>query len=234
MISWFSAWLQTLLTQNAVFHRSCAGKASELYPEKSLMNPQLLKNIGFLVACCLLLGGCTSEHFPRIENMLINVSNEFPSIYRLVTATSYIMGIAFIFRGIYQLKVYGDLRTMMSVQTNFKATMMVFFAGTALLYAPTAFKSMLLSTFATTSITDPMSYQSAKGIWSPLASQAVLRFIQLIGTISFIRGWVHLTHVSNPNGRSTMGKAVTHIVAGLLAVNIEGTREMLQASFGIM
>jgi hypothetical protein len=93
---------------------------------------------------------------------------------------------------------------------------------------------MLLSTFATTSITDPMSYQVAKGIWSPLASQAVLRFIQLIGTISFIRGWVHLTHVSNPNGRSTMGKAVTHIVAGLLAVNIEGTREMLQASFGIM
>jgi intracellular multiplication protein IcmC len=232
MISWFGAWLQTLLTQNTVLSHSYDGKASELCQEKNLVNPQLLKNIGFL-ACCLLLSGCTSEHFPRIENMLVNVSNEFPSIYRLVTATSYIMGIAFIFRGVYQLKVYGDLRTMMSVQTNFKATMMVFFAGTALLYAPTAFKSMLLSTFATTNITDPLSYHSAKGIWSPLASQAVLRFIQLIGTISFIRGWVHLTHVSNPNGRSTMGKAVTHIVAGLLAVNIEGTREMLQASFGI-
>jgi intracellular multiplication protein IcmC len=233
MISWFGTWLQSLLiTQSAVLHRFCRDKTAELRQEKSVMNPRLLKNIGFLT-CCFLLSGCTSEHFPRIENMLVHVSNEFPNIYRLVTATSYIMGIAFIFRGIYQLKVYGDLRTMMSVQTNFKATMMVFFAGTALLYAPTAFKSMLLSTFATTSITDPMSYQSAKGIWSPLASQAVLRFIQLIGTISFIRGWVHLTHVSNPNGRSTMGKAVTHIIAGLLAVNIEGTREMLQASFGI-
>jgi hypothetical protein len=60
-----------------------------------------------------------------------------------------------------------------------------------------------------------------------------LLFVQLIGTISFIKGWVNLTHTSNPNGRSSMGKAVTHIVAGLLAINIEGTKEILQASFGM-
>lgn len=186
----------------------------------------------FLLAC-LLLSGCSNVHYAHVENMLLTMSNQFPNIYRLITALSYLMGIAFIFRGIYQLKVYGDLRTMMSVQTNFKATMMVFFAGTALLYAPTAFKSMLLSTFATTTVADPMSYMPANSLSTLLASKAVLRFIQLIGTISFIKGWVSLTHVSNPNGRSTMGKAVTHIVAGLLAINIEGTKEMLQASFGI-
>lgn len=197
---------------------------------------ETIKNVGrFLLPllACLLLSGCANVKFPKVESMLVNVTNEFPNIYRLITATAYLMGIAFIFRGVYQLKVYGDLRTMMSVQTNFKATMMVFFAGAALLYTPTAFKSMLLSTFATTTVTDPMSYQPAKGLWSPWASEAVLRFIQLIGTISFIRGWVFLTHTSNPNGRSTFGKAVTHIIAGLLAINIEGTREMLQASFGI-
>ena len=186
----------------------------------------------FLLAC-LFLSGCSGVHYAHVESMLLTVSNQFPNIYRLITALAYLMGIAFIFRGVYQLKVYGDLRTMMSVQTNFKATMMVFFAGTALLYAPTAFKSMLLTTFATTSVTDPMSYEPASSLSTFLASQAVLRFIQLIGTISFIKGWVSLTHVSNPNGRSTMGKEVTHIVAGLLAINIEGTKEMLHASFGI-
>ncbi|MFZ0219934.1 MAG: type IV secretion protein IcmC [Candidatus Aquirickettsiella sp.] len=190
------------------------------------------RNVFFLLSC-LLLSGCSGVHYAHVENMLLTVSNQFPNIYRLITALSYLMGIAFIFRGVYQLKVYGDLRTMMSVQTNFKATMMVFFAGTALLYAPTAFKSMLLSTFARTSVTDPMSYVPASNMSTLLASQAVLRFIQLIGTISFIKGWVSLTHVSNPNGRSTMGKAVTHIFAGLLAINIEGTKQMLQASFGI-
>lgn len=190
------------------------------------------RNIFFLLSC-LFLSGCSSVHYAHLESMLLTMSNQFPNIYRLITALSYLMGIAFIFRGIYQLKVYGDLRTMMSVQTNFKATMMVFFAGTALLYAPTAFKSMLLSTFATTSVTDPMSYVPASSLSTLLASQAVLRFIQLIGTISFIKGWVSLTHVSNPNGRSTMGKAVTHIVAGLLAINIEGTKEMLEASMGM-
>ena len=166
-----------------------------------------------------------------LETMLVHASNQFPSLFRLVTASAYLIGIAFIFRGVYQLKVYGDLRTMMSVQTNFKATMMVFFAGAALLYSPTAFKSMLLSTFATTSVTDPMSYQSAKGVMSPIAVKALLRFLQLIGTISFIRGWVYLTHTSNPNGKSSLGKAITHIIAGLLAINIEGTRQMLLASF---
>lgn len=183
---------------------------------------------------CLLLSGCgDSSHYASVETMLLNMTEQFPNIYRLITALAYLMGIAFIFRGVYQLKVYGDLRTMMSVQTNFKATMMVFFAGTALLYAPTAFKSMLLSTFGTTDVQDPMSYVPAHDLSTLLASQAVLRFVQLIGTISFIKGWVSLTHVSNPNGRSTMGKAVTHIVAGLLAINIEGTKEILKASLGI-
>ena len=98
------------------------------------------RNALFLL-CCLLLSGCSKGiDYPNIEHMLLTVTDQFPNIYRLITALAYLMGIAFIFRGVYQLKVYGDLRTMMSVQTNFKATMMVFFAGTALLYAPTAFK----------------------------------------------------------------------------------------------
>src|ERR1044072_5009328 len=109
----------------------------------------------FFLLSFLLLSGCNQGvHYAHIESVLLTVTNQFPNIYRLITALAYLMGIAFIFRGVYQLKVYGDLRTMMSVQTNFKATMMVFFAGTALLYAPTAFKSMLLSTFATTTVAE--------------------------------------------------------------------------------
>ncbi len=191
------------------------------------------RNALFLLSCLLLSGCGDSSKYASVEHMLLTMTDQFPNIYRLITALAYLMGIAFIFRGVYQLKVYGDLRTMMSVQTNFKATMMVFFAGTALLYAPTAFKSMMLSTFATTDVLDPMSYAPAHNLSTLLASRAVLLFVQLIGTISFIKGWVSLTHVSNPNGRSSMGKAVTHIVAGLLAINIEGTREILKASFGM-
>ena len=189
---------------------------------------------GLLLLFCVFLSGCgDNAHYANVETMLLNMTSQFPNIYRLITALAYLMGIAFIFRGVYQLKVYGDLRTMMSVQTNFKATMMVFFAGTALLYAPTAFKSMMLTTFATTDVTDPMGYGQVHNLSTLLASHAVLLFVQLIGTISFIKGWVSLTHVSNPNGRSSMGKAVTHIVAGLLAINIEGTKQILQASFGM-
>jgi intracellular multiplication protein IcmC len=200
-------------------------------------NNNLLKkhwrNALFLLSCLLLSGCGSGVKFANVETMLLHMTDQFPNIYRLITALAYLMGIAFIFRGVYQLKVYGDLRTMMSVQTNFKATMMVFFAGTALLYAPTAFNSMMLSTFSTTDVKDPMSYMPVHNMSTLLASRAVLLFVQLIGTISFIKGWVSLTHTSNPNGRSSMGKALTHIVAGLLAINIEGTKEILQASFGM-
>lgn len=198
----------------------------------STMIKKHCRNILFLLSC-LLLSGCENQNYPGIKSALLTITGEFPNIYRLITALAYLMGIAFIFRGVYQLKVYGDLRTMVSVQTNFRATMMFFLAGTALLYAPTAFKDMMLSTFATTDVKNPMSYVQAHDMSTLLALKAVLLFVQLIGTISFIKGWVSLTHVSNPNGRSTMGKAVTHIVAGLLAVNIEGTKQILQASLGL-
>ncbi|WP_342220705.1 hypothetical protein [Rickettsiella endosymbiont of Miltochrista miniata] len=204
-----------------------------LFDSNKILLKKQWRNILFLLSCLLLSGCGDSAKYASVEHMLLTMTDQFPNIYRLITALAYLMGIAFIFRGVYQLKVYGDLRTMMSVQTNFKATMMVFFAGTALLYAPTAFKSMMLSTFATTDVTDPMGYGQVHNLSTLLASHAVLLFVQLIGTISFIKGWVSLTHVSNPNGRSSMGKAVTHIVAGLLAINIEGTKEILKASFGM-
>lgn len=63
------------------------------------------RNALFLL-CCLLLSGCgSSAQYANLETMLLHITDQFPNIYRLITALAYLMGIAFIFRGVYQLKV---------------------------------------------------------------------------------------------------------------------------------
>jgi len=181
-----------------------------------------------------LAAGCSSNansSFPTLQTMIINASSQFPAIWKLVTAAAYLMGIAFILRGVYQLKVYGDLRTMMSTQTNLKQTLIVLIVGTVLMYIPTAFQSAMVSTFGT-SVPDVIPYK-AEGEISAQAMNAIMKFVQLIGIISFIRGWVQLTHASQ-GGHSSFGKGITHIIGGLLAVNIEGTRNALEATVGVV
>ncbi len=178
----------------------------------------------------VLLSGCDAVHFPTLEEGLVRLTTQFPSLWKLATGAAYLIGMIFIFRAVYQLKVYGDLRTMMSTQTNFKSTMVLFIVGTALMYLPTAFKVMLYSSFGTTSPDDIMSYQS--GSSSDMATNAVLHVVQFIGLISFIRGWIQLTKSSNAGGHDSFSKAVTHILGGVFAINIGGLKHMFEATFG--
>lgn len=192
---------------------------------------QRYRKLIYLTLVLTLLAGCQSANFPALDQMLIRFTTQFPGIYRLVSAVAYLTGMILIFRAVYQLKVYGDMRTMMSAQTNLKSTLVLFIAGTALMYTPTALKIFMYSTFGTTNITDPMAY--ASGSSGDTAVRAVLMVVQLIGIISFIRGWILLTQSQSGGGHSTFGKAVTHIIAGIFAVNIVGVRNLLQGTFGI-
>lgn len=185
-----------------------------------------------LVGLALLITGCQSVNMPKVEDMLTNFDKSLPGLWRLVTAGSYIMGIAFILRGVYALKVYGDLRTMMSTQTNLKSTLMLFLVGSALMFTDTIFRNVMMTTFGTTEVS-PIGYQSSPLGFSGQSMHVILRFVQLIGLISFIRGWIALTQAQQPGGHSSMGKAFTHILGGTLAINIEGTRNVLMGTFGI-
>lgn len=183
-----------------------------------------------LIAFCFFLVGCQGVQFPAVDQMIANFGSSLSGIWRLVTGASYLLGIVFIFRGVYQLKLYGDLRTMMSTQTNFKATLMLFFVGAVLLFYQPATEMIMMSSFGTSNAT-PIGYSN-----SPLGLGAsvrvVLKFVQIIGFVSFIRGWIYFTQ-ANQGGQNHFGKAITHIVGGILAINIEGTADVLKASFGV-
>lgn len=195
---------------------------------------QILKQYGIailvLMFCCL-LSGCQNASMPDVTNMLRTFNLSISGLWSLATSASYLLGIAFILRGVYQLKVYGDLRTMMSTQTNLKSTLVLFFVGAALIFSTNTLQTMMLTTFGYAS---PLEIRGVENkYFSAESMQVILHFVQFIGLVSFIRGWIYLTQSQNSGGHHTFGKALTHIFGGVLAINIQGTSNVLKATFGL-
>lgn len=161
-----------------------------------------------------------------VSSMLINLSREVPSLMRLVTAFAYVMGFFFIFKGILELKQYGESRSMMSQEHHLSKPLIYLTVGALLIYLPSSVQ-VGLTTFWTSP--NPYGYLSSdtSDNWTDLTN-AVFVVIQLIGTISFIRGLVILTHVSGHGQPGTFAKAMAHIIAGVLCINLY---QFLQAVF---
>lgn len=198
----------------------------------NMLNVNFRLRTALILSFCLLLAGCSNVNFPTLQDMLINLSSNFPALYQLITAVSYLMGLAFLLRGVYQLKIYGDMRTMMSSQSNIKGALVTLIVGSCLLFLPSAFQSVLLTTFGTQTIT-PINWSTSTKNITPEAMHAILGLVQLVGLIAFIRGFVYLTQSGNPGSQHSLGKAMTHIIGGLFAVNIQGTVNLLQNTFGV-
>lgn len=186
-----------------------------------------------LTTLCLLLSGCTNASWPDIQQMFNNIGQSVPPLWSMVVGLAYIFGLAFIMRGVYALKVYGDMRTQMSSSSNLKTPLVLLLVGSALIFLPTT-KAMMLTTIFAYGDPMPLSYITSNPLWSGQSTQVLLRIVQLVGLIAFVRGWVYLAQTTSHNpGQHTFGKAMTHIIGGILAVNIEGTREVLMGTLGI-
>jgi hypothetical protein len=70
------------------------------------------------------------------------------------------------------------------------------------------------------------SAQFANGI------AAALGFVQIIGIIAFIRGWLVLKKAVDGGGQATLAQGITHIIGGVLAVNIMTFLQIMDTTFG--
>lgn len=179
------------------------------------------------------LVGCSTQ-IQDSANMLVNLSNSYAGIWRLVTGGAYLMGMALAMRGIYYLKIYGDARTMMSSNANFKVPVIYLMVAGVFMYLPSATHSFLTSTFGTSQIT-PLGYNSSSvGGLSIQATNAILGFVQLVGLISFVRGWMIIVKSAQGAAQgASFGKGFTHIIGGILAINIVGTKNALWSTLGL-
>jgi len=181
--------------------------------------------IGFLV-----LTGCQGQTVD-FQTMLQNLARSYDNLWRLATAAAYVMGFSMILKALYYLKVYGEMRTMMASQASIKTPLAYMFAGTLLIFSPDAFHMVNMTLFNTPY---PLQYTggSLKG-WTADSTRAAIGMVQFIGLIAFIRGWVYIGRSGEQGGQpGSVGKGMTHIIGGALAINIIQFKDVLWATFG--
>lgn len=154
----------------------------------------------------------------------------FDYIARAMQAISIAMGLGLFLGGIFQLKRYGEMRTMMSAQMSLSGPLMMVVAGCALLILPTFIEVLMLSFWGTRS---PLAY-TGQGLGWRSYLPAIVLFVRIIGIGSIMRGIVLLSRAghSGQTQPGTVSKAFVHLFGGVLAVNVVGTMHILRSLFG--
>jgi intracellular multiplication protein IcmC len=163
-------------------------------------------------------------------DMLKNIFKQIPYLMRLVTAVSYVMGMYFIFVGIFKLKQYGESRTMMSQDHQLKGPLIFITVGAMLLYLPTSVQVGMSSFWAEP---NPYGYLQQTDEWSQFIN-GCYTIVQLFGVIAFIRGMVILSHLGGHGGQpGTLGKGLTHIIGGIFCINVYQFVQIVMLTLGI-
>ncbi len=166
---------------------------------------------------------------PTASSVLENVASQIPSLMRLVTAIAYVIGMYLIFYGILKLKQYGEMRTQMMHERHLQGSIMLVVTGSMLLYLPTSVQ-VGLSTFW--SQPSPYGYLTQTSAWGDFLDD-VFMVVQLFGTIAFIRGLVMLSHLSGQGHQGGLGKGLTHVIGGLLCINIYQLIQVVMITMGV-
>lgn len=144
--------------------------------------------------------------------MLGNLSQSMASLQLLITGFGYLLGILFIIGAVLKFKSIADAH---SKEKKFVAFAYLI-VGALLLFLPTTIAVISNTTFGTGSI---IQY-SAFSQFDVMHSMIII--IKTAGILWFIRGCVLLTHGSEPDNKFG-AKGMTFIIAGILAMNFQGT-----------
>lgn len=167
-------------------------------------------------------------------SILTNIGHSLIPVERLITGGAYLIGCAFLFKAIYSLKIYGESRTMMSNSASVKEPVIYLIVGAMLIYFPSAVSSIMESSFGYENVlqyapvnSKNQALDSIFGSGSAVGAPVCL-FIQVIGLVAFVRGWVLVARSASqgqPPGGT--GKGLMHVFGGILAINIVGTINMI-------
>jgi hypothetical protein len=157
-------------------------------------------------------------------------------IHNVLNFFSFVAGMIFIMVGISRL--------MKSAQDGARGpggmgTFMTFIAGGALIsynefiraFTGTFFSNPLTLTYANLKYTKGMSPDEA--IHAHTVISAIMKFMIIVGLISFVRGIFIVRNVAEGNGQASIMAGVTHLVGGALAVNLGPLLSAVQATLGI-
>ena len=161
-------------------------------------------------------------------DILTNIANSLLPVQSLITGGAYMMGIGFAMKALMALKHNSEARS--GPNQSIKEPVIYLIVGGLLIYFPSTFSVLMNTTFGYSSVL-AYSQQSTVSGWLGGNSQvglALTTIIQTIGLYAFVKGWVlvvRATSTGQPPGG--VGKGLTHVFGGILAVNIVGTVELV-------
>jgi len=193
---------------------------------------------GMIIAGCSIYAGATSTGGAvPLDQMLANfVGNIQAPLVFLVTTVSITLGIYLIVRGLLKASKYGtDAKTTSA--TSIVTNLLI---GTFLCVLGQNIDMIRASvTGDTGSLTqfEALSWTSLQNTGVDVshfrtAIKAALTFFQLVGLISFVRGWNVIRNAVEGVGQATVAQGITHIVGGVLAINIYLFMEIMDKTFG--
>lgn len=166
-------------------------------------------------------------------NVLQNIAATLEPVERMLTGMAYVIGIAFAFKAIYSLKVYGEARTMMSNNASIKEPLLFLLVAAVFIYLPTSLSILLQTTFGEDSIVQYAPTNSSNGTMDALfgsgspVGRPLTMIIQVIGMAAFMRGMILIARGSGQGQQGGAGKGLMHAFGGILAINIVKTLEII-------
>ncbi|MBB4000104.1 hypothetical protein [Aureimonas pseudogalii] len=157
------------------------------------------------------------------------VSDLVPPLQALAVAFCFIAGTIFLIRGILVAAQHGDTPSRYASGAHSKNAVIAHLViGAFLLALPSVVGASLETLFMTSTAAQPTEIFA----YAPEAMQtmtnenartiviALLRIVQIIGLIGLIRGLFLLNAAPVHPGSGLVGKGITHVIGGTLAINI--------------
>ena len=182
--------------------------------------------------------GAVSEAEGLDEMLTSFIDNIKEPLLSLIAITAGLCGLYMIINGVLKASRHGTDPKAYSIQN----ILVSLGFGCILFTVGTSLQQMLASLFGEDEITEStaISWATLGAMIGEDVSQqfidsvnAALTFVQLIGAISFVRGWLIMKKVMEGGGNVTLAQGLTHIIGGCLALNIYAFLLLMDATFGL-
>ncbi len=132
--------------------------------------------------------------------MLSNLNEQIPYLFKFVGGLAYLGGIFFVIRGLYGLREYAESQGKMMQQKGLAGPMSFIFLGAMLIYLPTTKDALLMTVYGNTNISPYVGYAEANSAADELG-MVLVHIVQFVGFVSFVRALFLFHKVGNQQGQ---------------------------------
>jgi hypothetical protein len=180
--------------------------------------------------------GASADMSTMITNF---VQNLYQPMILMVAGLGVVIGIFYIVKGLVKSSKIGS-----DPKAAAPHSIVAHFVIGAILISLSEMLYHTLGTILGTNTIDPTSSFANLVDWNSVDSSidtaaadkvitSVLAFVQVIGFISFLRGWVIIKNAVEGGGQDTVPKGLTHIIGGAMAINIGTMVQYMSNTFGM-